>query len=164
MSEKPFVIKGSIGAQSGQSLTADAQRAKAINEKHREVVTLGRTAKEIAAEIGEELIAVKAELKHGEFKPRVAKNCTFSYSAAKDYMSVSKAKRQHAVLFNCAQSIREVLALGKPKPTPKPETRAATLDDLRKVERLRALRDNPAATEGEKRAVGNFTFGKRGAI
>ncbi|WP_170381495.1 hypothetical protein [Ruegeria atlantica] len=39
------------------------------------------------------------------------------------------------------------------KAAQKVETRAPTLDDLRKVERLRALRDNPAATEGEKRAA-----------
>lgn len=115
---------------------------------HREVVTLGRTAKEIAAEIGDMLIAVKAELKHGEFKPWVAEHCTFSYDSAKDYMKVARAKSEHAPLFNACSSIREVLAIGKPKPAPKPDTRAATLDDLRKVERLRALRDDPSATEG----------------
>lgn len=37
-----------------------------------------------------------------------------------------------------------------PDPEPQPERRAATLDDLRKVERLRALRDDPSAPEGER--------------
>lgn len=36
---------------------------------------------------------------------------------------------------------------GKPKPV---QRRAATIDDLRRVERLRALRDDPAASEGER--------------
>lgn len=36
---------------------------------------------------------------------------------------------------------------GKPEPV---QRRAATIDDLRRVERLRALRDNPVASPGEK--------------
>ncbi len=123
-------------------------RAQAINEKHREVVALGRTAKEIAAEIGEELLAVKAELKHGEFIPWVEQNCAFAYRGAAEYMQVARTKNAERRTFDACSSIREVLAIGKTKAAPKPDTRAATLDDLRKVERLRALRDNPAATEG----------------
>lgn len=133
-----------------KDLTAAAQVASSINHKHREVLAYGRTAKEIAAEIGEELIAMKETLSHGEFKPWVNENCSFSYAAAHQYMTVAKAKIDRAQLFKSCNSIREVLALGKPKPEPAQETRAATLDDLRKVERLRALRDNPAATEGER--------------
>ncbi len=52
---------------------------------------------------------------------------------------------------NC-DHIEEVIR-AKTNPTPKADTRAATFSDLRKVERLRALRDNPAATKGEKRAA-----------
>jgi hypothetical protein len=137
----------------GVALTADAQRAEVINQKHREVVALGRTAKEIAAEIGEELIAVKTELKHGEFTPWVEQNCSFTDRHARRYMKVAEAKRTRMSDFKIADSIAEVLALGKPKPAPKPDTRAATLNDLRKVERLRALRDDPSATEGEKQAA-----------
>jgi hypothetical protein len=59
------------------ALTETARLAVSVNSKHREVQRLGRTAKEIAAEIGEELIKVKVELKHGEFKPWVAAHCGF---------------------------------------------------------------------------------------
>ena len=50
-----------------------------------------------------------------------------------------------------------------PGPEPKREKRAATLDDLRKVERLRALRDDPSATEGERNAAqAKFLVGPQG--
>lgn len=127
------------GLTTGVALTPDALRARVINQMHREVVALGRTAKEIAAEIGEELIAVKAELKHGEFKPWVAENCTFGYAAAHQYCQSLRQKIDRAHLFDRCSSIREALAIGKTKPTPKPDTRAATLNDHRKFERLRAL-------------------------
>ncbi|WP_170381898.1 DUF3102 domain-containing protein [Ruegeria atlantica] len=99
-------------------------------------------------DIGEELIAVKAELKHGAFKPWVTENCSFAYRCATDYMQVARAKSAERRTFDACSSIREVLAIGKTKAAPKPDIRAATLDDLREVERLRALTDNPAATEG----------------
>lgn len=121
--------------------------AQAINDKHREVQALGRTAKEIAAEIGEMLLVEKARAGHGGFKPWIEENCSFSYDTAKDYMNVAKAKRERAPLFNRCISIREFLDLkAKPKTEPAPERRAPSLDELRKVERLRALRDDPAAS------------------
>ncbi|SFR33201.1 Protein of unknown function [Yoonia tamlensis] len=111
---------------------------------------LGRTAKEIAAEIGEELIKVKASLKHGEFIPWVKEQCSFAQAMAYNYMKIANLKLTTRCKFDQCNSIREVLALGKPKPTPKQERRAATLDDLRKVERLRALRDDPEIISREK--------------
>ncbi len=62
-------------------------------------------------------------------------------------MQVAEIKKLSRERFDRANSIREALEL-KDKPAPKVERRAATLNDLRKVERLRALRDDPAATEG----------------
>lgn len=132
------------------ALTETARLAMLINDKHREVVTLGRTAKEIAAEIGEELIKVKQKLAHGQFIPWVYGNCLFTDRHARRYMAVAEAKRTRMSDFTRCDSISDVLALGKPKPEPKPVHRAATLDDLRKVERLRALRDDPAVSAGEK--------------
>ncbi|MCG7494714.1 DUF3102 domain-containing protein [Thalassobius sp. Cn5-15] len=132
------------------ALTETARLAVPVNSKHREVQRLGRTAKEIAAEIGEELIKVKAGLKHGEFMPWVKAECSFGRQTAQDCIAVAKAKYQHAGNCDRCDSIRDVLTLGKtPKPPPQ-QTRAATLNDLRKVERLRALRDDPSASEGER--------------
>jgi hypothetical protein len=113
------------------------------------VKRLGRTAKEIATEIDEELIAVKQMLAHGEFKPWVAANCTFTVQHARRYMKVADVKRNTRVRFDQANSIREVLDLKDAKPEPKPVHRATTLNDLRKVELLRNLRDDPGATERE---------------
>lgn len=144
----------SAGKHVGERPAADTARlALSVNDKHREVQRLGRTAKEIAAEIGEELIKVKQKLAHGEFGPWVSENCSFSYDSAKDYMNVARAKRERAPLFNRCTPIREVLALGKTPKEPSKPHRPATLDDLRKVERLRALRDDPAVTEGERQGL-----------
>jgi len=85
---------------------------------------------------------VKQTLAHGEFGPWVEANCSFKEARARDYMRVTKAKRQRSVDFARCDSIADVLTLGKPKPSaseePKPVHRAATLDDLRRVEGLRA--------------------------
>lgn len=135
------------------ALTETARLAVSVNSKHREVQRLGRTAKEIAAEIGEELIKVKAQLKHGEFIPWVKAECSFSQDMANKYMKVALAKIRTRSEFDRCDSIREVLALGKTPKEPPKQTRSATLDDLRKVERLRALRDDPSATEGERAAA-----------
>lgn len=108
------------------------------------------TAKKFAGLAGEELIEVKAGLKHGQFIPWVEKHCAFSQQLARKYVQVARAKSLTRERFDVCTSIREVLAPGKTPKEPKRETRAATLNDLRKVERLRALRDGPAATEGER--------------
>ena len=118
---------------------------------HREVVALGRTAKEIAAEIGEELIAVKAEKPHGGYEPWCNEHLIVKKTQRFEYVKLARLKSSDFRTFEAATSIND--ALKTKKPAPKPETRAATLDDLRKVERLRALRDDPSATEGEKQAA-----------
>ncbi|EAQ45626.1 hypothetical protein MED193_08233 [Roseobacter sp. MED193] len=124
--------------------------AECVPQKQSKVQRLGRTAKEIAAEIGEMLVEVKRKLAHGEFGPWCEANCSFTDRHARRYMAVAEAKRTRMSDFNYCESIADVLALGKPKPEPTPVHRAATLDDLRRVERLRALRDNPAASQGER--------------
>lgn len=97
----------------------------------------GRTAKDIAAEIGEELIEVKQQLAHGEFMPWVSENCSFTHKRAKEYVIVARAKSTHGCLFHLCNSIREVLDLGKIKPEPKVDRRAAALNNFRKMEGLR---------------------------
>lgn len=99
--------------------------------------------------IGEELIKVKDDLDHGEFEPWVKANCCLSLRRAQEYMKVARLKNADTRAFAACETIQDALATAKPKPTPKQELRAATLDDLRKVERLRALRDDPTASVGE---------------
>ncbi len=127
------------------ALTETARIAVSVNSKHREVQRLGRTAKDIATEIGEELIKVKqnkAVVPHGHFKQWVSDNCAFSYPHAARYMQLAKVKSITRDIFDRATSIREALEIKDTKPAEDPQQkRSATLDDLRKVERLRALRD-----------------------
>lgn len=136
--------------RSDVALTRDGQLARSINGLHQQIVSNDRTMKNFAADIGEMLIQKKAELKHGEFIPWVEQWCYFKKDTAQDYMKVARAKKGARSAFDQCASIREVLALGKTPKAPVQQTRSATLDDLRKVERLRALRDDPSATEGEK--------------
>ncbi|UWQ15661.1 DUF3102 domain-containing protein [Aliiroseovarius sp. M344] len=128
-------------------LTPDCRLALAVNSKHREVQRLGRTAKEIAAEIGEALIKVKQKLAHGEFGPWCDANLTFSKHTRARYIKVAEIKSITHATFRRAESINEVLDY-KSKPEPPKQTRAATLDDLRKVEKLRAVLDDPATPDG----------------
>lgn len=92
------------------------------------------------------LIEVKRKVAHGEFMPWVADNCSFAYRTANRYMLVAQAKVQAPEFFAQCNSIDEAEGFKKPKKEPQPERRAPTLNDLRKVERLRALRDDPAAS------------------
>jgi len=127
-----------------------ATPAERINSKHLEVKRLELTAKDVAAEVGDMLIEVKKSLSHGEFKKWVEDNCSFSYSTAKDYMNIAKAKRQRAALFDGCTSIREVLELGKPEDSrknyePKQPKPKMDKDDQRKVRKLQAIIDDHAA-------------------
>lgn len=137
------------------ALTADAQAAKVINDRHREVVRLGRTAKDIAAEIGGHLIAVKADLDHGEFGPWCEKNLIFTVRKAQRYIKAAKIKNDDVVAFARAETLDELVEAKtiKQRREEKVERRAATLDDLRKVERLQALRDDEGAPDGERQAA-----------
>lgn len=136
--------------RSDVALTRDGELARSINGLHQQIVSNDRTMKNFAADIGEMLIQKKAELKHGEFIPWVEQWCYFSERHARNYIKIADTKRKRVADFEACTSIREVLALGKTPKAPVQQTRSATLDDLRKVERLRALRDDPSATEGEK--------------
>ena len=113
----------------------------------------GRTSKELAAEVGEMLLAEKKRCGHGGFGKWCEENLTFNHVTRANYVKVAKIKITARCKFEAASSIREVLDIkDKPQAEPEPapvERRAATLNDLRKVERLRALRDDPASTEGE---------------
>lgn len=135
--------------------TLDAQR---MNKLHQEIegaeLTAKEkelTAKEKAAELGDMLIAKKAELKHGEFMPWVEANCSFKRQRAQDYMKVAKAKYQSAGNFARCESIAAVLALGKKPKAPKP-TFQPTTDDLKTMANLKTLAER-GATEGERTAA-----------
>ena len=113
---------------------------------------LASTAKKTAALIGEELIAVKQKLAQGEFKPWLSENCSFSHRGAARYMNLAQTKSDMRDTFQRANSVNEMLDY-KPKQEPKQQTKTATLNDLRKVEHLRALRDDPSVSLWEKEAA-----------
>jgi len=103
--------------------------AEWLNRKHREYLSHEKSAKEVAAEIGERLIDVKAKLKHGEFKPWVEANCEFSYRQAAKYMQVAKAKSASRGTFDACASIAEVLRIGKEPEPIKVEGQEVVLDE-----------------------------------
>ena len=115
----------------------------------REVQRLGRTAKEIAAEIGEELIKVKYDLAHGEFGPWCEGNLSFSRPQRQRYMQAAEIKKLSRERFDRANSIREVLEI-KGKPTPKQELRAAKAEGRYKGRKATAV-----AKSGDIRKLAN---------
>ncbi len=117
--------------------------AVSVNYKHREVQRLGRTAKEIAAEIGEELIKVKQKLAHGEFGPWCDKNLSFSKHTRARYIKVAEIKSSMRDTFQRADSINDVLEY---KPQPKPEP----TPEKREVQRLGRTAKEIAAEIGEE--------------
>lgn len=68
-----------------------AREANFINELHARYSAAEKTTLAVAIEIGHHLIAVKASLKHGEFMPWVAANCTFKGTQCLRYMQAAKS-------------------------------------------------------------------------
>lgn len=69
-------------------LTARAQR---INTAHRNALAAGRSMLAYTIEAGQELLEVKAGLKHGEFMPWCEANLTAKYDTVAQYMRAAKA-------------------------------------------------------------------------
>lgn len=124
------------------------------NRLHREIQELQIDAKNKAAEIGKMLIAKKAspEIKHGAWKQWIEDNCEFSYNSAQEYMRVARRKNTERRLFDQCTSIREVLALGKPKKKPEAKPKLDN-DDRRKINKLRKIVDDPATPPAMKNAA-----------
>lgn len=138
--------------QTALVVTKDTLDAQRMNKKHWSIVGKQNSAKIEAASLGEDLIAKKKELKHGEFKPWIEENCEFSYRTARVYVQVAKAKMAARCQFDACSSINEVLELGK-KPKDKPKVKLEpTEDDLKTMGRLQTLAER-GATEGEREAA-----------
>ncbi|WP_419248163.1 hypothetical protein [Seohaeicola saemankumensis] len=91
---------------------------------------------------------MKHKLAHGEYEPWCEENLTFTKKTRAIYIKVAEVKSNSWVTFQQANSIREMLDFKDTKPEPSTAHRAATLDDLRKVEHLRAKRDEPQSDLG----------------
>jgi hypothetical protein len=88
-----------------------------LNAIHKEIVAAETTAKQKAADAGDVLTGLKAELAHGEFKPWIEQNCEFSYRTASAYMRVAKLKDADRCTFDRCASIAEVLdVMRQPRP------------------------------------------------
>ena len=103
------------------ALKQDTLDAQQMIKLHMQIVDAESMAKDNAADLGDRLIAKKAELKHGEFKPWIEANLTFSYRKPAEYMQVARAKGADLRTFDACTSIREVLDLGKQPKAPKPK-------------------------------------------
>jgi len=130
--------------------------AQEMNLLHQKIKAAQVSAKDMAAKLGDILIAKKASLKHGEFKPWVEANCIFAYRGAAEYMQVAKTKSADLRTFEKCNSIREVLTLkatkgDKPSPTKKPNL---DYDDKRKIKKLLSVFNDPVTPQPMKEAVG----------
>jgi len=126
------------------------------NRLHREIQSLEVDAKNKAAQIGEMLIAKKANLKHGEWKQWIEDNCEFNERTARKYMQIAKAKRHDHATFDACKSMDEVLELAKKPKEKKPTAEKKPKldkDDRRKINKLRKLVENPATPPAMKEAA-----------
>jgi DNA-directed RNA polymerase specialized sigma24 family protein len=64
--------------------------ARKVNRLHKERKGLKQQRRELAEEIGKELIEVKAALPHGEFGTWIENNCLFTERTAQSYMKFVK--------------------------------------------------------------------------
>jgi len=124
------------------------------NRLHREIQFLEVDAKNKAAQIGEMLIQKKKEAGHGKFGTWVENNCDFSYRAARKYMQIAKVKWHDRATFEKANSMDEVLELGKPKKeNPQGKKPKLDKDDRRKINKMRKILDDPATPDAVKESV-----------
>ncbi|WP_238122860.1 MULTISPECIES: DUF3102 domain-containing protein [unclassified Xanthobacter] len=66
----------------------------AINAAHQHVCEAGRSTLLFAKEAGEHLLKAKEQVRHGEFKAWIEKNCAVSYKQALKYMRIAKLPSQ----------------------------------------------------------------------
>lgn len=107
--------------------------APTLNAWHADILGMHSDAKETAAQIGEKLVEVKEDLKHGEFKPWIETNCEFSHDMANKYMKVWTLKSERRSEFDGATSIRDALSKAKPAPKPKPNKKVNETELDRKI-------------------------------
>ena len=81
--------------------------AERINEEHREVESVFKTAVDHALKVGELLLEAKEAAPHGGWLPWVEANCSFSKRTAQAYMrlarempKLSPENAQHVALLN----------------------------------------------------------------
>jgi hypothetical protein len=84
MPDHPTPVPGA-----GQELSLD-DHAREINRHHAQAETAARTSIEHAVRAGEHLIAVKAEIVHGQWRPWLQANCKFSERTAQAYMRLAR--------------------------------------------------------------------------
>jgi len=101
-----------------QVKTTLATLAKKANQSHAACERAIRSALEHARRCGDNLIAAKGLVKHGEFQEWIGKNCKFSPQMARRYMTLANAwerilelaKRNHGFVLDSI-SMREALRL-----------------------------------------------------
>ena len=95
--------------------------ADKINGAHREVAHHGRSMLFEARRAGEYLLKAKEQVRHGEFKAWIEKNCECSYQSAAVYMKVAKEwDEKSSVLDFSTASLRDFVGnktKGPPEPT-----------------------------------------------
>ncbi|WP_238122862.1 MULTISPECIES: DUF3102 domain-containing protein [unclassified Xanthobacter] len=120
--------------------------AREVNYAHQQVVEHGKSMLAYAAKAGRYLLSVKGTLKHGEFKPWIAKNCAFPYRTAARYMQLAKSVVGDTFdLGATIDSILDTHANRRNAPTPASISR----DDAEYGLKLHALVER-GATEGER--------------
>jgi hypothetical protein len=113
-----------------------------------EIRAAGKTMLMLAKEQGEDLLRLKEQTPHGQFKERVERETCVSYRTARVYMQTAKmAARGH---FDPTLSLRAYL--DQQQPAAKPQRPPLTRDDATYILKINALAER-GATAGERDAA-----------
>jgi hypothetical protein len=103
-------LAAELGGDVGE-LSVEAVSPEHLASWHERATMLARRSVVLACAIGLALAEQKKELRHGQFKPWIADNCSFSYATANRYMRVARwaSEKYHACDFSWTDmSLREV--------------------------------------------------------
>ncbi|WP_181838542.1 MULTISPECIES: DUF3102 domain-containing protein [Thalassospira] len=111
--------------------------AQTINTHHKNILEHGKGMLREAKAAGEELLRVKKTLKHGEFKPWIKENCSFSYRQAAKYMQIAKSAPQGT--FDMDAGINSFLDQVANSRKPKAHLQSFSQTDAEYAQKLHAM-------------------------
>jgi len=125
--------------------------AHEINDAHRQAVFHGKSMLLEACRAGEHLLKAKEQVRHGEFKAWVERNCDAPYNTVVQYMRVAKAASTKNVdLHTFEGGIRAFLdACATPRPKTPEAFPTLTREDAEYILKLHAVAER-GGTENER--------------
>jgi hypothetical protein len=150
-----------------KSAVALLNDAKRVEELHKLATTHAGNAVQYALECGKKLVAIKAELQHGEFGSW-CQQLTFGERTVRTYMQAAKAQPQiggsaSGLVTDAQPSIRAYIASCRPKPDIQPDrsSTSGVISETRDLILHRILGQKKAASSAAAKKVNNGNSTRR---